>query len=63
MLVKPQGPEIDIPDKRGWRPPGPEGVIALTSANVKVVGVANPLACGHRTSRRPQPYEEPEPRF
>ena len=24
MLVKPQGPEIDIPDKRGWRHPGPE---------------------------------------
>jgi len=44
MLVKPQGPEVDIPDKRGWRHPGPEGVIALTSANVKVVGVANNVA-------------------
>jgi poly-gamma-glutamate capsule biosynthesis protein CapA/YwtB (metallophosphatase superfamily) len=44
MLVKPQGPEIDIPDKRGWRHPGPEGVIALKSANVKVVGVANNVA-------------------
>src|SRR5262249_17013193 len=44
MLVKPQGPEIDIPDKRGWRHPGPEGVLALKSANVKVVGVANNVA-------------------
>jgi len=44
MLVAPQGPEIDIPDKRGWRHPGPEGVIALKSANVKVVGVANNVA-------------------
>lgn len=44
MLVKPQGPEVDIPDKRGWRHPGPEGVVALKSANVKVVGVANNVA-------------------
>src|SRR5215467_3722096 len=44
MLVKPQGPEVDIPDKRGWQHPGPEGVIALKSANVKVVGVANNVA-------------------
>lgn len=44
VLVKPQGPEIDIPDKRGWRHPGPEGVVALKSANVKVVGVANNVA-------------------
>src|SRR6185295_6411776 len=44
MLVKPQGPEIDIPDKRGWRHPGPEGVVALKSANVNVVGVANNVA-------------------
>ena len=29
MLVKPQGPEVDIPDKRGWRHPGPGGVLAL----------------------------------
>src|SRR5213593_1589654 len=41
MLVKPQGPEIDIPDKRGWRHPGPEGVLALKAWNVKVVGVAH----------------------
>src|SRR6266498_4357109 len=34
MLVKPEGPEKDIPDKRGWRHPGPEGVRALTAWNV-----------------------------
>ena len=44
MLVKPQGPEIDIPDKRGWRHPGPDGVLALNAWNVKVVGVANNVA-------------------
>src|SRR5262245_21875910 len=44
MLVKPQGPEIDIPDKRGWRHPGPEGVLALKAWNIKVVGVANNVA-------------------
>lgn len=44
MLVKPQGPGIDIPDKGGWRHPGPEGVRALEPANVRVVGVANNVA-------------------
>ena len=44
MLVKPQGPEIDIPDKRGWRHPGPEGVLALKAWNVNPVGVANNVA-------------------
>src|SRR5215475_9707121 len=44
MLVKPQGPEIDIPDKRGWRHPGPEGVQALKAWNIKTVGVANNVA-------------------
>jgi poly-gamma-glutamate capsule biosynthesis protein CapA/YwtB (metallophosphatase superfamily) len=44
MLVKPQGPEVDIPDKRGWRHPGPDGVQALKAWNVKVVGVANNVA-------------------
>src|SRR3954471_2720331 len=44
MLVKPQGPEVDIPDKRGWRHPGPDGVKALNVWNVKVVGVANNVA-------------------
>lgn len=44
MLVKPQGPEIDIPDKRGWRHPGPEGVLALKAWNIKNVGVANNVA-------------------
>lgn len=44
MLVKPQGPEVDIPDKRGWRHPGPEGVLALNAWNVNPVGVANNVA-------------------
>lgn len=44
MLVKPQGPEVDIPDKRGWRHPGPEGVLALKAWNIKTVGVANNVA-------------------
>ncbi|MBI3263847.1 MAG: CapA family protein [Acidobacteria bacterium] len=46
VLVKSQGPEVDIPDKKGWRHPGPEGALALKSANVKVVGVANNVAYG-----------------
>ena len=37
VLVKPQGPEVDIPDKRGWRHPGPDGVLALKAWNIKVV--------------------------
>jgi poly-gamma-glutamate synthesis protein (capsule biosynthesis protein) len=44
MLVRPQGPEIDIPDKRGWRHPGPEGVLALKAWNITTVGVANNVA-------------------
>ena len=44
MLVTPQGPEMDIPDKRGWRHPGPEGVQALKAWNIHTVGVANNVA-------------------
>ena len=44
MLVKPQGPTVDIPDKRGWRHPGPEGVAALKAWNIPVVGIANNVA-------------------
>ncbi len=44
VLVKPQGPTVDIPDKRGWQHPGPDGVKALTAWNVQVVGVANNVA-------------------
>jgi poly-gamma-glutamate capsule biosynthesis protein CapA/YwtB (metallophosphatase superfamily) len=44
MLVTPQGPEMDIPDKRGWRHPGPEGVQALKAWNIRTVGVANNVA-------------------
>ena len=48
MLVKPEGPTVDIPDKRGWRHPGPEGVLALKAWNVGVVGVANNVAYDRR---------------
>ncbi len=44
MLVKPDGPGVDIPDKRGWRHPGPDGVLALKAWNVPVVGIANNVA-------------------
>jgi hypothetical protein len=44
MLVAPQGPGVDIPDKRGWRHPGPGGVLALKAWNVPVVGIANNVA-------------------
>ena len=44
MLVKPQGPSLDIPDKRGWRHPGPNGVLALKAWNVNPVGIANNVA-------------------
>jgi poly-gamma-glutamate synthesis protein (capsule biosynthesis protein) len=44
MLVKPQGPTVDIPDKRGWRHPGPDGVRALKAWNIPVVGIANNVA-------------------
>lgn len=46
VLVKSQGPDGDIPDKKGWKHPGPEGVLALKAANVMVVGVANNVAYG-----------------
>jgi len=46
QLVKSQGPTVDIPDKRGWTHPGPDGVVALRPANVKVVGLANNVAYG-----------------
>jgi poly-gamma-glutamate capsule biosynthesis protein CapA/YwtB (metallophosphatase superfamily) len=45
-LVTSQGPDGDIPDKKGWTHPGPDGVVALKSANIKVVGVANNVAYG-----------------
>ena len=45
MLVKSEGYGIDIPDKK-WIHPGPEGVVALKSANVDVVGIANNVAYG-----------------
>lgn len=47
-LVKSQGPDGDIPDKKGWTNPGPGGVIALKSANVSAVGAANNVAYGRQ---------------
>ena len=46
VLVNSQGPDGDIPDKKGWTHPGPGGVLALKSANVDVVGLANNVAYG-----------------
>jgi poly-gamma-glutamate synthesis protein (capsule biosynthesis protein) len=46
VLVKSQGPDGDIPDKKGWTNPGPGGVLALKSANIDIVGVANNVAYG-----------------
>ena len=46
VLVKSKGPDGDIPDKKGWIHPGPEGALALKAANVDVVGIANNVAYG-----------------
>jgi poly-gamma-glutamate synthesis protein (capsule biosynthesis protein) len=46
VLVKSQGPDGDIPDKKGWTHPGPGGVLALKAAGISVVGVANNVAYG-----------------
>jgi len=46
VLVKSQGPDGDIPDKKGWTHPGPGGVAPLKAANVDVVGLANNVAYG-----------------
>src|SRR5687767_13878491 len=46
VLVKSKGPDIDIPDKKGWTHPGPGGVRALKEAGVDIVGVANNVAYG-----------------
>jgi poly-gamma-glutamate capsule biosynthesis protein CapA/YwtB (metallophosphatase superfamily) len=46
VLVPSQGPEGDIPDKKGWTNPGPGGVLALKAANIDVVGLANNVAYG-----------------
>jgi len=45
-LVESRGPEVDIPDKKGWIHPGPQGALALKTNNVDVVGVANNVAYG-----------------
>lgn len=45
-LVESLGPGKDIPDKRRWIHPGPQGARALKASNIKVVGVANNVAYG-----------------
>jgi poly-gamma-glutamate synthesis protein (capsule biosynthesis protein) len=47
-LVASQGPDGDIPDKKGWTHPGPGGAAALAASNIKVVGFANNVAYGRR---------------
>lgn len=46
VLVQSVGPDIDIPDKKGWTNPGPGGAKALTAANIAAVGLANNVAYG-----------------
>lgn len=48
VLVKSQGPDGDIPDKKGWTHPGPGGALALQSSNITVVGLANNVAYGRQ---------------
>jgi len=45
-LVKSEGPDGDIPDKKGWTHPGPAGAAVLKASNIKVVGFANNVAYG-----------------
>jgi poly-gamma-glutamate synthesis protein (capsule biosynthesis protein) len=45
-LVESQGAGKDIPDKRRWIHPGPQGALALKASNISVVGVANNVAYG-----------------
>ena len=45
-LVASQGPDIDIPDKKGWTHPGPGAAQALKASNIQIVGVANNVAYG-----------------
>lgn len=46
LLVASAGAGTDIPDKPEWTHPGPDGVKALSAANIAVVGVANNVASG-----------------
>ena len=45
-LVPSQGPDGDIPDKKGWTHPGQAAPAVLKASNIKVVGVANNVAYG-----------------
>jgi poly-gamma-glutamate synthesis protein (capsule biosynthesis protein) len=45
-LVVSKGRTVDIPDKKDWIHPGPEGAAALAASHIDVVGVANNVAYG-----------------
>jgi poly-gamma-glutamate synthesis protein (capsule biosynthesis protein) len=47
-LVASQGPDGDIPDKKGWTHPGQAAPAVLKASNIKVVGVANNVAYGRK---------------
>jgi len=47
-LVPSQGPDGDIPDKKGWTHPGQAAPAVLKASNIKVVGVANNVAYGRK---------------
>jgi poly-gamma-glutamate capsule biosynthesis protein CapA/YwtB (metallophosphatase superfamily) len=47
-LVPSQGPDGDIPDKKGWTHPGQSAPAVLKASNIKVVGVANNVAYGRK---------------
>jgi poly-gamma-glutamate capsule biosynthesis protein CapA/YwtB (metallophosphatase superfamily) len=47
-LVPSQGPEGDIPDKKGWTHPGQAAPAVLKASNITVVGLANNVAYGRK---------------
>ena len=47
-LVPSQGPDGDIPDKKGWTHPGQAAPAVLKASNIKVVGFANNVAYGRK---------------
>jgi poly-gamma-glutamate capsule biosynthesis protein CapA/YwtB (metallophosphatase superfamily) len=48
VLVTSAGPDVDIPDKKGWTHPGPGGARALKAAGIDLVGLANNVAYGRQ---------------
>jgi poly-gamma-glutamate synthesis protein (capsule biosynthesis protein) len=47
-LVASKGPDIDIPDKKGWTHPGPAAPAVLAASNIHVVGYANNVVYGRQ---------------